>query len=258
MGVINATAVFFTVSITVSILGPLISGVYLFTRAGYPLRKVITNSLWMAAFAFLVGFFWLVLWLILDLPKGPLPATFPVVVFVFFYLVQRIFFKEKQHKYSTPDTSLNDDVEDQDRLLLAYGLAKSTAGYLDTIILAGSGKDREQRMKLTDIEKYAANIMMMVAANRIANYFHQNPSVVHLLTLGQFWKGIYDAEEIASLQNAMIDEFNRLLVSDKDVLENIGDIFWQLGQTHDVKLVEKLGGIYRMWVDELSTGTTAE
>lgn len=145
------------------------------------------------------------------------------------------------------------DDEDQSRSTIANDLANSTIGYLDAVVLAGSGKSPEQRLELTDVEKYAANIMMMIAVSRFANYFQKNPSEVHLIALAKFWKGIYSDEEIMSLQNDMIDEFNSLLINDKDVLENIGDIFWELGQKHNVKLAEELGGIYRMWVEELST-----
>lgn len=248
----NVTTIVFSASIFISIFGPMIAGIYLFKKEGFPLRRVITNSLWMAAFAFLVGFFWSVIWLISDLPKEVLPATLPIVVFVFFYVIQRIFFKEVKHQDNSQDVHFNDDEEDQGKGLLAYDLAKSIAIYFDTIVLVGSGKTIEQRIELTDVEKYAANIMMIIAANRVANYFHQNPTVVHLAILVNFWKDIYSAEELPSLQNEIIEEFNGLLLTDKEVLENISNIFWELGQRHDIKLVEQLGEIYRMWVEKLS------
>ncbi|MGB5727354.1 MAG: hypothetical protein WBM52_09090 [Thiogranum sp.] len=129
---------------------------------------------------------------------------------------------------------------------IAYYLAKSTTCYLDAVVAIESGKGPEQRRELSDSEIYAANIMLIIAVNRVSMNFQQNPSVVHLLALEEFWKGIYSAEQIKSLQNEMNDKFNCLLVYDKTILETIGNLFCGLGQNDDAKIVEKLVEIYRL------------
>ena len=129
---------------------------------------------------------------------------------------------------------------------IAYYLAKSTACYLDAVVAVESGKGPEQRQELSDSEIYAANIMLIIAVNKVSMVFQQNPSVVHLLALAQFWNGIYSDEQIKSLQNEMNDKFNCLLVNDKEILETIGNLFCGLGQDNDAKLVEELAGIYRL------------
>jgi len=129
---------------------------------------------------------------------------------------------------------------------IAYYLAKSTTCYLDAVVAIGSGKGPEQRRELSDGEIYAANIMLIIAVNRVSMNFQQNPSVVHLLALEEFWKGIYSDEQIKSLQNEMNDKFNCLLVNDKTILETIGNLFCGLGQNDDAKIVEKLVEIYRL------------
>ena len=129
---------------------------------------------------------------------------------------------------------------------IAYYLAKSTTCYLDAVVAIESGKGPEQRQELSDSEIYAANIMLIIAVNRVSMNFQQNPSVVHLLALEEFWKGIYGDEQIKSLQNEMNDKFNCLLVNDKTILETIGNLFCGLGQNDDAKIVEKLVEIYRL------------
>ena len=129
---------------------------------------------------------------------------------------------------------------------IAYYLAKSTTCYLDAVVAIESGKGPEQRQELSDSEIYAANIMLIIAVNTVSMNFQQNPSVVHLLALEEFWKGIYGDEQIKSLQNEMNDKFNCLLVNDKTILETIGNLFCGLGQDNDAKLVEELAGIYRL------------
>ena len=88
----------FSVSIAISVLGPMIAGAYLFTKVGYPLQRVISNSLWMGAFAFLAGFFWTLLCSIIQMPLTVVAATLPVVVFVFFYTLQRVFLSREAGK----------------------------------------------------------------------------------------------------------------------------------------------------------------
>ena len=129
---------------------------------------------------------------------------------------------------------------------IAYYLAKSTTCYLDAVVAIESGKGPEQRQELSDSEIYAANIMLIIAVNTVSMNFQQNPSVVHLLALEEFWKGIYSDEQIKSLQNEMNDKFNCLLVNDKTILETIGNLFCGLGQNDDAKIVEKLVEIYRL------------
>ncbi|MGB5297716.1 MAG: hypothetical protein WBN48_03195 [Thiogranum sp.] len=129
---------------------------------------------------------------------------------------------------------------------IAYYLAKSTTCYLDAVVAIESGKGPEQRRELSDSEIYAANIMLIIAVNRVSMNFQQNPSVVHLLALEEFWKGIYSDEQIKSLQTEMNDKFNCLLVNDKTILETIGNLFCGLGQNDDAKIVEKLVEIYRL------------
>ena len=129
---------------------------------------------------------------------------------------------------------------------IAYYLAKSTTCYLDAVVAIESGKGPEQRRELGDSEIYAANIMLIIAVNRVSMNFQQNPSVVHLSALEEFWKGIYSDEQIKSLQNEMNDKFNCLLVNDKTILETIGNLFCGLGQNDDAKIVEKLVEIYRL------------
>ena len=135
--------------------------------------------------------------------------------------------------------------EEQGYSRIAYYLAKSTTCYLDAVVAAESGKGPEQRQELSDKQIYAANIMLIIAVNKVSMVFQQNPSVVHLLALEEFWKGIYSYEQINSLQIEMNDKFNCLLENDKDILETIGNLFCGLGQNNDAKLLEELVGIYR-------------
>jgi hypothetical protein len=143
------------------------------------------------------------------------------------------------------------DEEEQGYSRIAYHLAKSTTCYLDAVVAVGSGKGPEQRLELSDNEIYAVNIMLIIAVNKIPRDFQQNPSVVHMLALEEFWNGIYSDEQIKFLHNEMNNKFNGLLVNDNDVLETIGNLFSGLGQDNDAGLVEELVGIYRLWVKNL-------
>lgn len=143
------------------------------------------------------------------------------------------------------------DEEERNNIIIANNLAKATTGYVDSVVVVGSGKGSDQRGDLSDIEKYDANIMLMIAVNKVANYFNQDTSVPHLLVLSNLWIGAYSDEEIMSLQNVMVDVFNNLLANDRDVLENIANLFWELSQEHEFELVEQLGGIFRAWVETL-------
>jgi len=115
--------------------------------------------------------------------------------------------------------------EEQGYSRIAYYLAKSTTCYLDAVVAAESGKGPEQRQELSDKQIYAANIMLIIAVNKISRDFQQNPSVVHMLALEEFWNGIYSDEQIKFLHNEMNNKFNGLLVNDKNVLETIGNLF---------------------------------
>ena len=143
------------------------------------------------------------------------------------------------------------DEEEQGYSRIAYHLAKSTTCYLDAVVAVGSGKGPEQRLELSDNEIYAANIMLIIAVNKVSMVFEQNPSVVHMLALEEFWNGIYSDEQIKFLHNEMNNKFNGLLVNDNDVLETIGNLFSGLGQDNDAKLVEELVEIYRLWIKSL-------
>lgn len=143
------------------------------------------------------------------------------------------------------------DEEERGYSRIAYHLAKSTTCYLDAVVAVGSGKGPEQRLELSDNEIYAANIMLIIAVNKVSMDFEQNPSVVHMLALEEFWNGIYSDEQIKSLHIEMNNKFNCLLVNDKNVLETIGNLFSGLGQDNDAGLVEELVGIYRLWVKNL-------
>jgi len=92
------------------------------------------------------------------------------------------------------------DEEERDCSRVAYHLAKSTSCYLDAIVALESGKGRAQRLQLNDSEIYAANIMLTIAAKKLSMIFLQDTSMVHLLTLEEFWKDIYSDEQIRSLQ----------------------------------------------------------
>ena len=49
----------------------------------------------------------------------------------------------------------------------------------------------------------------------------------------------------------MNDKYSGLLVNSDDILETVGDLFSELGQHDDIKLVEQLAGIYHLWVENL-------
>jgi len=73
---------------------------------------------------------------------------------------------------------------------IAYHLAKSTTCYLNAVVAVESGKGREQRLELSDNEIYAANIMLIIAVNKVSIVFQQNPSAVHYAHIvldDRFW-----------------------------------------------------------------------
>jgi len=143
------------------------------------------------------------------------------------------------------------DEEEPDYSRIAYHLAKSTSCYLDAVVAVASGKGREQRLELNNSERYAANIMLTIAANKNSSDFQQNPSVVHLLALEEFWRGFYSDEQLKSLQNEMKDKCNGLLVNNTDVLETVSNLFSELDQHNNIKSVEELAGIYHLWIKNL-------
>ena len=143
--------------------------------------------------------------------------------------------------------------EEQGYSRIAYYLAKSTTCYLDAVVAVESGKGPEQRQELSDSEFYAANIMLIIAVNKISMDYQQNPSVVHSLALEEFWNSIYSEEQLKSLQNEMNNRYSDLLINSPDVLEAVGNVFSELGQHDDIKLVDELAGVYNLWVKILDT-----
>ena len=136
------------------------------------------------------------------------------------------------------------DEEERDCSRVAYHLAKSTSCYLDAIVALESGKGRAQRLQLNDSEICAANIMLTIAANKLSTFFLQDTSMVHLLTLEEFWKDIYSDEQIRSLQIEMNEKFNRWRTNNKKTLETVENHFSELGQHNDAEFVGKLVLIY--------------
>ena len=136
---------------------------------------------------------------------------------------------------------------------IAYHLAKSTSCYLTAVVALGSAKGQEQGLELSDNEIYAANIMLIIAVNKISMDYQQNPSVVHSLALEEFWNSIYSEEQLKSLQNEMNNRYSDLLIKSPDVLEAVGNVFSELGQHDDIKLVDELAGVYNLWVKILDT-----
>ena len=106
-------------------------------------------------------------------------------------------------------------------------------------------------MELSDNEVYAANIMLLIAVNKLSIDYQQKPSVVHSLALEDFWNRIYSDEQVKSLQIEMNDKYNGLLVNSSDMLETVGNLFSEFGRHDDIKLVEELAAIYHLWVKNL-------
>jgi len=125
---------------------------------------------------------------------------------------------------------------------IAYHLAKSTSCYLTAVVALGSAKGQEQGLELSDNEIYAANIMLIIAVNKISMDYQQNPSVVHSLALEEFWNSIYSEEQLKSLQNEMNNRYSDLLIKSPDVLEAVGNVFSELGQHDDIKLGNRSRG----------------
>ena len=144
------------------------------------------------------------------------------------------------------------DEEKRDHSRIAYHLAKSTSCYMDAIVAVGSGKVRDQGLRLNDSEAYVANIMLTIAAKKLSMNFLQDTSVVHFLTLEEFWKDMHSEERIRSLQIEMNKQFNRWLIISKNSMETVANLFSELGQHNDAKLVGELVLIYHQWVVKLS------
>ena len=136
---------------------------------------------------------------------------------------------------------------------IAYHLAKSTSCYLTAVVALGSAKGQEQGLELSDNEIYTANMMLTIAVNKISMDYQQNPFVVHSLALEEFWNSIYSEEQLKSLQNEMNNRYSDLLIKSPDVLEAVGNVFSELGQHDDIKLVDELAGVYNLWVKILDT-----
>lgn len=136
---------------------------------------------------------------------------------------------------------------------IAYHLAKSTSCYLTAVVALGSAKGQAQSLELSDNEIYVANMMLTIAVNKISMDYQQNPSVVHSLALEEFWNSIYSEEQLKSLQNEMNNRYSDLLINSPDVLEAVGNVFSELGQHDDIKLVDELAGVYNLWVKILDT-----
>jgi len=138
---------------------------------------------------------------------------------------------------------------------IAYHLAKSTSCYLTAVVVVESGKMQGQRLELSGNEIYAANIMLVIAANKISLDYQLNSSVVYSLAFEEFWNGIYCDEHIKYCQNEMNDRYNGLLVNSRDTVETVGNIFSELGQHDDLKSVKELADIYHSWVKYLTSLT---
>lgn len=145
------------------------------------------------------------------------------------------------------------DKDERDYCRIAYHLAKSTSCYLTAVVALGSAKGQEQSLELSDNEIYAANMMLIIAVNKISMDYQQNPSVVHSLALEEFWNSIYSEEQLKSIQNEMNNRYSELLINSPDVLEAVGNVFSELGQHDDIKLVDELAGVYNLWVKILDT-----
>jgi hypothetical protein len=141
----------------------------------------------------------------------------------------------------------------RDYCRIAYHLAKSTSCYLTAVVALGSAKAQEQGLELSDNENYVANIMLIIAVNKISMDYQQNPSVVHSLALKEFWNSIYSEEQLKSLQNEMNNTYSNLLINSPEVLEAVGNVFSELGQHDDIKLVDELARVYNLWVKILDT-----
>jgi hypothetical protein len=112
-----------------------------------------------------------------------------------------------------------------------------------------------QRLELSDNEIYAANIMLLIAANKISLDYQLNASVVYSLAFEDFWNGIYCDERKKYFQNEMNDKYNGLLVNSRDTVETVGNLFSELGQHDDLKSVKELADIYHSWVKYLTSPT---
>jgi hypothetical protein len=141
------------------------------------------------------------------------------------------------------------DEQERGECIVAYYLARSISCYLGAIVLAESGKGPDQRLDLSDSEKYAANMMLTTVVSQVSKDFRQDPFEVHLLALAEFWGDVYSYEDMKSLQVELIDECSDLLAADNSFFCGIGSQFWNLSQRNDADFFEELGGVYRLWVE---------
>ena len=88
----------FVLSAIASIVGAMFAGGYLFTKAGYPFGRIVSNSLWMAGYSFVGIFLLMIIWLVIGLPKDILPALFPITVFGFFYWLKNNYKENEEVK----------------------------------------------------------------------------------------------------------------------------------------------------------------
>ena len=93
----DESANFFAISALVSIIGAMLGGAYLFFKAGYPVGRVVSNSLWMTGFSIAVILLFMIVWAVIGLPEEFMPALFPVVVFCFFYWIKNNYSENPQN-----------------------------------------------------------------------------------------------------------------------------------------------------------------
>ena len=82
-------------------------GGYLFSKAGYPFGRILTNSLLMVYYSFFALSFVFVSWSTFDLPEDMLPIIFPVTVFGLFYLLKNKY-KDSQKIFLAPGSQRNE------------------------------------------------------------------------------------------------------------------------------------------------------
>ena len=145
--------------------------------------------------------------------------------------------------------------EPRDYSRISYHLAKSISCYLTAVVVVESGTMQGQRLELSDNEIYAANNMLLIAANKISLDYQLNSSVVYSLAFEEFWNGISCDEHTKYFQNEMNEKYNGLLVNSRDTVETVGNIFSELGQHDDLKSVKELADIYHSWVKYLTSLT---
>ena len=145
--------------------------------------------------------------------------------------------------------------EPRDCSRISYHLARSISCYLTAVVVVESGKMQGQRLELSDNEIYAANIMLVIAANKISLDYQLDSSVVYSLAFEEFWNGINSYKDIKFFQYEMNDKYVGLLVNSRDTIETVGNLFSELGQHDDLKSVKELADIYHSWVKYLTSLT---